>query len=565
MKLRFLIPGLALGLLFCLAWGGGLGDQQGPSQPDEASHKVTVSRGVVPGEKLTRGHLHPEVSEVGDPGFSESTQSRVLVVVSMVDQAPLEGAVAILDDGVSDSSLGYTDAHGELGLPAETHGWVTVRCPGFAPNELFLARSAPQELVVVELETGGLIRGQVQAGSLSPGFEEFHVVGWDSLRPPSRSDWRKWLAGEPSRILDADVDPNGTFELTGLDLGRSYRFLAGGPGFLAEGPSVLVKPGVEVLTLPVIPLFGCRITLQGNAQWATGGALPRYWLSSWVAEIGTPGRPVVSSDPKLLLGGIDEPFSGSADDVFLFYFGQTDGLEVPGPVEVEVAIPGMSRSRAVVELESTRSGLVEHALQLDAVHGDSGSVHFRFSTMHGEGLPVLEGTVSGINLKIWRDDGAVAEYVVLDTSSPFVIGGLPYGSYNYRIQAGKGLSPRASGRTFFEGHFPVGAATQSVEVPLLSVGGIEVEFPLPNGFQYRGPAVLVLSSLENNGGDWPRVFRRPPYRFGAIPQGMYAIEAVSNSSTGFVQKVFKSPAFQVSDGQVSVVEIPLDSNDPNPF
>ena len=567
MKFRFILAVLALGVIAIFAWVIDPASQRDSSRPNEASLEAQLTPRDAVLEGLTREKTSstPSGSMMAVPEVGEPVFTKVLVVVTQGERSPLEGALVILDDGASDQTLGRTDSQGEITIPGSSQGWMSVYHPNYAPEEVFVAKDNPEPRVVVELEPGGVIRGRLDAGIHSPGFEEFHVVGWDSIRPPSRSDWAKWLAGEPSRLLEASIGPDGTFELTGLAQGRMYRFLAGGPGYLTEGPSELILPGLETLSVRVSPMFGCRVVLEGNTHEASRGALPRFWSSSWVSEIGNPGTPIVFKDPKLLLCGIEDSFWGEASDVFLLYLGNQDGLDVPGPVEVEVAIPGMRPAHAVIELESTVSGLAELPLRLHALHGDSGNVRFEFTAGEGEQAHALEGAVGGINLKLWQDASPVTEYEILEISKPFTIVGLPYGAYNYRIQAGKGLAPRVSGSSYFEGHLLIGGDIQVIEVPFLSIGGIEVEFPLPNGFKYRGPAILTLSSLEKNGGDWPRVFRRPPYRFGAIPQGRYSVEAVSNSPGGTIQKVFKSPVILVSGGQSSVVEIPLEANDPNPF
>jgi hypothetical protein len=205
----------------------------------------------------------------------------------------------------------------------------------------------------------------IHGKAILPGDEPCRsglVFGWDVGRTPRPEEFRA-LGNSESGILVAPLQPDGSFQLSGLAAGRTYTLSAVAPGATCVERLSAAPNAPTGITLRLMYTYGLAIRLEefggGRLRTAPGlfGEGPRA---------SSPLRSLLENPPELqalaILGL--EPGPGTRDR--WQYLAVSDAETArPGPILFEVEVPGYRRKQATLWAERLVDRLAEARVPLE--------------------------------------------------------------------------------------------------------------------------------------------------------------------------------------------------------
>lgn len=439
--------------------------------------------------------------------------------------------------GVGESEpLGQTNSLGELEVDATrlSAGSFLAEAEGFESTERPLPARGTERLSF-ELEPTPRIHGILRWIDGPPVGEGYRVIVWPtdvSLDGPERL--ARILAGEeePGSILWADTDARGVFEISPVQRGMRYRYLAGGSAGLSTDRRVL-ESSPDPVDLEVKALYGLRLHVraaEGTPEGLAGGR-PIACMSSSRAQGYEVGVVLRESDSRRVFldrQWLEMPTIEGVRpvDQHLILLSGPYGPDTIDSVHVGVGTlghAGLSREYPTRRLDLPPLD-VHIALERTQDCWGGAEIHFDglLSLLSGDSGTGRDGTVVAT---LWVVEQETRKGLTLFLShplvSPFALPELPCGVYSVYLASSVGhlAVPKSLDHPILldvqQGR------TSHVTLRAEGFGAIAVEVRFEDGERYEGPLTLMV--MQGQKGDM-LPFGSPPYSMEGYSPGTYEVQ-----------------------------------------
>lgn len=446
-----------------------------------------------------------------------------------------------------------TDAYGvarlvlRQAMSGSTYADVRIEAPGYVDVQRTLALDTRE--VSVRLDRPVSLVGRVTLSSGDEPGAGMVALAWpfELTRIPPESEYVELLnasrkPGPRDRVRIGVVDPDGRFEIPGVDPSTHVYVIAGGPGRLTQVLE-LASPGVQDVSLVAMHIYAAIVSFQerNGEPLRLSPSLRASRRSSFWSESSEAEALELSILGALLTGLPQESTRDEPDSRRVCLFSSTSKEPEIGPCAMEWRVPGY-------ETESLRFQAT--AVELDATHV---TVHVRRQARARGAIELVPEGCSAMLVAAQRDAARFA----VDTSKGLLT--LQGGAGEPKMMFGFEL--RLDGAVRIEdipaGQYTVRVNTMKQHVPIppldepghpLEVkadettrwtlnfedfGAVVVElFDGPSNADYHGWARWTLADGEpvrHEDGEIvleaadPLTFVRGPYLTGLVPAGTYTL------------------------------------------
>lgn len=440
--------------------------------------------------------------------------------------------------------LGSTDAEGRFAAPVELPQTLYFRHPDYVAESVELS-TPPAGALHVVLMPGGLIRGvlEVVDGSAPP-------AGALVTAMPAHDHSPRGARGRPSsanpRMIVAEPDTAGRFELRGLAHDSAYVLRAGAPGWMAADRAIGARAGDEGLVLTLKPLYAFRIALteedgsplRGDSRASVLGGTTWRSLDDRLEDVS-------ERLDDLHLAGLDLRTAERWDER-AFVYASDLVAERAGPVLFHVEILGYRPTRERIWAERVRSAAIELAqLRLSSDLNGFGELRVRFSSLAP--LPPGLGDLPLGSLELLAEGGGRGTRAVQLEVRQGGTHVLPAGNYAWRFHApAKLYQLPACGAERASIRIDAGEVAE-ILVDAAELGGVRFELPRAGGTLHVGQAILRFA-LRGRGEKttWQHLeFPTSPYAVFGIPPGRWEVAAITGTE-------FHPPGAEEYHGRVEV-------------
>jgi len=521
------------------------GSASGPAVSTELGDTVSGRHGADP-------RSVPSAPTLDDPGPRASPLDDAHRRVRVRDESgrPVARARVYLRAGPLREVIAVTDEQGRTSVTRPTEGVVLG---AWAEGLLASEREVPPEQANVEvvLGTGGTIRGRVFWMDGTPVGDEARVTCWRTGYAPAH------LADDPATVPRWRVvrsEPDGGFEITGLDPETTYSLSAVGPWAIAAERMRGVRPDGGPRLLSVSPLHGLEVVVTGPE----GRALtsdPRLGISG--IEIDERASRGLGADRvELDLLGITPAPDPPGGKVKTFLYAASTRLELMGPFSFSFALPGYEPASAELLVPRvTSADLDRRTLELTALTDSFGSLDVTLEGVMDPGRPIHARQPIGV-VRLAPLDGS------LDTRRTWLRGvdagrdrlrvqALPAGTWDVSwrpaIRFPGPPTPRSAARV------EIGDEPAHASLDIGPAGGLAVAILEPDGSPYHGTAAFGLHLV--GGPYWSNLsFHEAPYLMTPVPPGTYELRVTCPHPGGRPGE--PSPTFVVNEGAVTEITLP---------
>ncbi len=533
----------APGALLMLLMIGSLWIRMGTEdEPRDAPYLATAQEYTTPESVTTSPGRHAVLGEDAQLPDRPDSVSRLSVVSA--DGAAIEGAtVSLLGASERSRPLGATDANGSLALvglhevtPAHAGGILQLS----VGHEDYVSRvvdlvTVPAAGLRLVLEAGAALFGTV----LLP---DGSAAGSDVLVVVSSHNWLTpdiieslLAADEPRGWRLAGTDDSGCFRVGGLESDRPYHVWAAS----ASGVSPVVTNGVRPDESPIIVglnyAWGLKLKLC-NSRGVGIEASTRYFLSGREeSAVKFDGRKVVMLPRHFMrLAGFGRDVVQTSPDSRVLL--AVSAEPVAPVIAVSLEPPGYQRLEQdlVMRPLSVLGAPVQVMLQ-QACRG------FGVLQIALVGTRCLSSgsTTAGFRLQLVDGMGSRTDYMINVNADPFVVMGVPYGSYEARIinpVTGLAIPPKGAPPA----QVVVGETPAVLECNLSQYAELTVDIVGEDGASYVGPISVVLTkgSLAPDragfrGQSDSYSFSRRPYVLHGLAPGSYSVSVAGPAGVRF--------------------------------
>lgn len=496
---------------------------EGPESVEPVVAPDTAQRERAPHATDRRSVLRVISSVSGDP-----------LVAAQVHQA--KGRVADVDP--------KGEVHLQLSLQAE--GDLTVRCLGYLPRDVPMRALTEDQVYVVELHPDFRIRGQVVdlAGQAAP--EGVTVAAFHGPRPQPAAFEAGSLASGASghRLVHAQTDAHGAFELRGLEPSLRYSLVAGGAGLISPNAVQAVAPapeGGEAIQIQVAHTWGVSIRVVGEDGAPLPGSRQLFHGTRGLTTrvMGAHGAHPLPTIPWMALLGLSsddlQPKIPTIDSERWVLFGRP--LNQNPRIHLQWAGPGYRDAALTAELEPIDQGIREVTLEVTQETMGFGSMQVE---LHGSVLQeATAGEIVAPDLIVElfpQDEPALSRDGLYRCIIPSAIDGvveidgIPYGNYQVEIRARNKFwrSPR-------EQHLlQVSHEPASLRVDLEQLGLARIEVLDEDGFPLSVKARVRFHQWQPREGHHAFQYIRPGKNtITMLPPGEYRFYAEAPFPKGY--------------------------------
>ena len=416
---------LALAVAIC----GALLLLQSQRSVDPAASRAAI-RSSAPGDSMrapfdeTVEQREPVQSVAPDEEPLLTAGRRLSLLVMDPDGRPIDGAlVESIPEGLFS---GTTEATGLLECEERSFSRPPLaRISALGRGERRIYLDWAQSRITVVLRPEILLRGILTPPACNPAT----VLCWERDSPPPFEELSRYK-------FKTTTLPDGTFSLSGLSEDRQYHVQAASSGWAVVKPALIrVSEGDgDGLVLSAQRLYGACIRfvegdgdpLSVSASLMTGRH--DYWTSEDERLRPTLLYPVVAR-----LAGVPETYVNDEMSTKLCLFA-SDLLEPQlGPCEYYLRLPGyeeVDMRYMATPLES----LTESVCALTELASERGTISVRLENVPQDVAGFLGSPIIGA-LNLRRVDGSEETFqVVLSSTAPSIVEGIPAGSYEWRVK-----------------------------------------------------------------------------------------------------------------------------------
>jgi hypothetical protein len=514
----------ALGLIAFLRWPdpGTAVDVQAssPRADSPSSEKLTPSTRV---ESLRSSAARPAGTE---PSADVAASTSHILRVRTVDTAdrPLAGARLYVRDDRGSRPIGTTDASGRASIPLPDDPWLEIaaRKQDFAVANAVVQRPAPDECVL-RLSAATTISGTVVFEDKQPAGEDLVVLALPEHRLRVLSDAPERVWDEPE-VAETRTDHKGKFTLSDLNPARRYVLVAGGQGFVQQGPVGDIPPGATDAELVVDHGWAARIELRG-AQ----GAAPHTkdvfgtGIGATAGLIEREAHFVRHARLYALLSGV--PIEPAADPSDLVYVAGAPRSASGVTLQLHTHPPGFALVRSDVPLTRLSHGMPTERIQITQVAAGFGTIEIE----RVGGAPLAQAdTRHGpfAVLTLYRDEGLPWHYRLFDSRVERQrVENVPFGKYRavYRLMSSRAMIPAADEAAR---SIEVGPSPTVLRYDGTQLGAIEFDARAADGSSREGELTVFLGAgtydpkrpgQEQEFNGEALFFRRAPYVIDNLP------------------------------------------------
>jgi hypothetical protein len=495
------------------------------------------------------GRAVQPVENVDSEPSSSSTPS-VTFLVEEESGIPIQGAnIRVVPPGgsgkVEDTE---TDATGfaviESGSVLEST--VVVSKTGFASRTVLLPAS-PAELYGVILAPGFTLKGTLSLADGGSVPEDSSIFVWQEGQELGNGLAAGTYAACGTRY-SAEVSPDGTFEVTGLDPQLKYGVSAYGGGIVvltkdelrkmsvpSEGSTIVAHYlyGAVIKSGPRFPNFS-SVLESSSVQWGPRRGDPIHRLEFF----GTGRGDVISSSNwSIVLAGLSAAGPSHRATPKKVFFATDKPMKPPIECEYFGGLEGYSAQTGRFPLARAKSleELTVAFLEPSQDFPEPGSIALHIGNEGVElDFPAARKIPPQFVLVDRDRAGDIRHYYTAEWDSEtgcYLAGSVRPGNYLMRLivrETSVFVPPKSEDMIAIS----VKSGSQTiVSVPRIDLSTLEVELPLKDRVPYLGPAkVFVMVLRPGDGATYTilnpdeHTFDRPPYRVGPFPPGEYFVK-----------------------------------------
>lgn len=511
-------------------------------RPDRRSERDSDAAQPAQIEGVSASPLAPRLhggERVPVDSRSAASEDAAACAIRVIDEvgAPLEGVRLWSCGEHGESALGATDAAGLLDAVLRLGEQVVRgRSEGWVVGPVALSDPLPAELTL-RARPSGILRGVALHHDRAPAGEGLDVLVHDSRFRPSMSSFEHRTPGP--FVAWARTDDASSFEVGGLDPEGTYSILVGGAGLVCRGPLHGIVPDGRTVDVYVVSVYGAVIEPTDAAGLPIGidASLqsPRGRLSYDRAEadIGVGIRDAIH-----LAGLAHDALDDLPANAIPFFLTTKDRRQSVGSLEYRFEFPGYRPETVSFEATRLDVGLSYFVFRLTPDSRGVGQLALRLASPGGASVGSGAAGVLRNSYIELRSESETLRFSLDPGRDETILAGIPVGRYMVSVSLHGGLTTFPSDATAFYYEIAEGRNELTVDVP--PSGSLVIEMQQPAGVPYRGHARLLLTPADEvhhtDGGVEFRgvvqqVFYSPPYRFDALPAGMYCVFADDPFST----------------------------------